>query len=231
MSTSDAQSAPAGLLASSRHTLLVCAVFLGLAALGYANSNAIATGKVGASGLQIYVPLIVTQWLLFLFVASGLWNKGTRLRDVIADEWTWRGVGSDIVAGVVLVGLWFGIEALWGIFGPPSAGQSAADILHPRTEVEIWTWIALSMSAGFVEELTFRGYLMRQFGVMLRSPFLGLIVQAVLFGVSHGYQGVDPMVRITTFGLLFGTVALLRGSTRAGMIAHALVDILGGLFP
>lgn len=231
MSIAETHVEAAGPLASWRHTLVLCLIFLGLAALGYAGSHAVAAGQVPASGLQLYVPLLMTQWLLFAFVASGLWSKGTRLKNVIAHNWTWRSIGSDIVAGIVLLAAWLAIERLWATFGPAETGHSAGELLHARTEVEIWVWIALSVSAGFVEELTFRGYLLRQFGMALRSPFLGLIVQAILFGVSHGYQGLDPVVRITTFGLLFGTVALLRGSTRSGMIAHASIDVIGGLLP
>jgi len=39
---------------------------------------------------------------------------------------------------------------------------------------------------------------------------LGL--QAVLFGVSHGYQGLGPCLGITAYGLLFGLLAEGRKS-------------------
>ena len=53
--------------------------------------------------------------------------------------------------------------------------------------------------------------------------------EAVLFGVTHGYQGVESCLRITVYGLLFGLLASWRRSLRPGMLAHALTDVLAGL--
>jgi membrane protease YdiL (CAAX protease family) len=57
---------------------------------------------------------------------------------------------------------------------------------------------------GISEELAFRGYFQRQLRAMTGSVAAALGLQAVLFGVSHGYQGLGPCLRITTYGLLFG---------------------------
>ena len=86
------------------------------------------------------------------------------------------------------------------------------------------------MSAGFCEEFVFRGYLQRQFTAWLGSPWIALSLQALLFGVSHGYQGFLACAHITLYGVLFGLLALWRRSLRPGMIAHAMTDILAGIF-
>src|ERR1700730_3658534 len=57
-----------------------------------------------------------------------------------------------------------------------------------------------------------------------------IFLQAALFGISHGYQGVEAAVKIAIFGALYGLIALWRGSLRPGMIAHAGSDILSGIF-
>jgi membrane protease YdiL (CAAX protease family) len=85
------------------------------------------------------------------------------------------------------------------------------------------------MVAGLCEELVFRGYLQRQLAVLTRSTVAGLVLQAMVFGVSHGYQGVKAVINITILGLLFGLVAQWRRSIVPGAIAHALTDIVGGL--
>jgi membrane protease YdiL (CAAX protease family) len=90
-------------------------------------------------------------------------------------------------------------------------------------------WGALSATAGFVEEVVYRGYLQRQFAAWTGRPRLALVLQAVVFGVTHGYQGVDACIRITVFGLLFGVVAAWRRSLRPGMMAHGLTDLVAGL--
>ncbi len=39
------------------------------------------------------------------------------------------------------------------------------------------------------------------------------------------------MLTISLFGILFGLLAWWRGNVRAAILAHAAVDIFGGLFP
>jgi membrane protease YdiL (CAAX protease family) len=96
--------------------------------------------------------------------------------------------------------------------------------------VEILLWIGLSVSAGVCEEAIFRGYFQKQFEVLLRSKWIALISQAILFGISHGYQGLEACLKIALFGALYGLFALWRESLLPGMIAHAGGDILSGIF-
>jgi membrane protease YdiL (CAAX protease family) len=63
---------------------------------------------------------------------------------------------------------------------------------------------------------------------MTRVP-AALVLQAVIFGVSHGYQGWKQVVIISVLGLLFGLLAHWRKSLVPGMAAHAWADIYSGL--
>ena len=87
----------------------------------------------------------------------------------------------------------------------------------------------LSISAGFSEELVFRGYLQRQLTALTGRASLALLLQAAVFGVAHGYQGTRACLSIAIYGVLFTLLALWRKSLRPGMIAHAWTDIAGGL--
>ena len=87
----------------------------------------------------------------------------------------------------------------------------------------------VSVAAGLAEEITFRGYFQRQAIAITSSPALAIIAQAVLFGVSHGYQGLASCVRITIYGLLLGVVAYWRKNLRPGIIVHAWTDVAGGI--
>jgi len=95
---------------------------------------------------------------------------------------------------------------------------------------EILLWIGVSISAGICEELVFRGYFQRQFHAYTHSRWIALFLQAMLFGISHGYQGTVACVKIVIFGLLYGSLALWRKSLRPGKMAHAWSDILSGIF-
>ena len=126
-------------------------------------------------------------------------------------------------------GLWTAIVYAWDRVQGPGHAASVGTLL-PHRPLEIVTWIALSITAGFAEELVFRGYLQRQFQAWTGSLGVAVALQAILFGVSHGYQGVRACARITLYGLLFGILAARRGSLRPGMIAHAWTDIASGVF-
>jgi uncharacterized protein len=101
--------------------------------------------------------------------------------------------------------------------------------LLPGNVIEVVLWVMLSMAAGFSEELFYRGYLQKQFFALSGSAAIAVLAQAILFGISHSYQGLKSVLLVTVFGLMFGLLAQWRGSLRPGTIAHAWTDILGGL--
>jgi membrane protease YdiL (CAAX protease family) len=100
--------------------------------------------------------------------------------------------------------------------------------LVPSSTLELLVWSCLSITAGICEEIIFRGYLQRQFGIMARSTLAGVIASAIVFGAAHGYEGSQRMLLIGIFGLLFGLLAWWRKSLRPGMLAHAWHDGLSG---
>jgi membrane protease YdiL (CAAX protease family) len=106
-------------------------------------------------------------------------------------------------------------------------GRNAAQGLLPQGILESLAWLPLALSAGFCEELAFRGYLQKQFQAITGSAWMAVLIQAIVFGIGHLYEGVGAVARITLFGVLFGLFALWRKSLRPGMIAHAWSDIFG----
>ena len=62
-----------------------------------------------------------------------------------------------------------------------------------------------------------------------RSAAAGVIIQGIIFGAAHGYQGPKYMAIIAVYGCLFGVMAYWRRSLLPGMIAHFLQDGILGL--
>ena len=87
----------------------------------------------------------------------------------------------------------------------------------------------LALTAGFCEEIIFRGYLQKQFAAASGMASIGILAQGVLFGAAHGYQGTKLMFTIGVYGALFGILAAWRKSLRPGMMAHFLQDFISGL--
>jgi membrane protease YdiL (CAAX protease family) len=50
-----------------------------------------------------------------------------------------------------------------------------------------------------------------------------------VFAVAHSYQGWRPALVAGAYGLAFGALAAARKSLRPGILAHTLVDVVGGI--
>lgn len=80
--------------------------------------------------------------------------------------------------------------------------------------------IALALSSSLGEELLFRGLL---------QPWLGLVGQALLFGIVHQLPGPSRWVWVawaTLVGLAFGAMFALTGSLAGPLAAHAMINAL-----
>jgi len=182
------------------------------------------------SRIPLYLSLIAAEWGLFRFAVKGSGMSGTTLAQLIGFNWKQiRGLPLDFLLGVALWGAWELLEMTWAnLFG---AGNAASiQSLLPRAPIEIALWIAVSISAGICEEVAFRGYCQRQFAALTRSRWLGLLLQALVFGVAHGYQGYQSCIRIVLYGVSLGLLAFWRKSLRPGMLGHACADIVAGVF-
>jgi membrane protease YdiL (CAAX protease family) len=216
------------LIAPAWHTIVFIAIFVGLSVVGGFFQHAVRqhpqSARPTGSAVPGYISVLVFEWLLVLYVRMGVHQRGVRLRDLVGGRWaTPKDVLKDFALGA---GLW----AVWmGLMNPHilGSGTNAAEGLLPQGLLESLAWLPLALSAGFCEELAFRGYLQKQFQAITGSAFWAVLIQAIIFGVGHLYEGVGAVARIMLFGVLFGLLAVWRKSLRPGMIAHAWSDIFG----
>jgi membrane protease YdiL (CAAX protease family) len=158
----------------------------------------------------------------------GLHRRGFRLSDVIGGRWT-RGlyVLRDVGLGIAFILIFGGavqvLTHVLNVDSPPSMLE-----MLPQTRFELIAWVLVSLTGGFCEEVIFRGYLLRQLAALTHSVVAGIVLQALVFGLAHGYQGWKLMSLIALYGACFGVLAHWRGSLRPGIIGHALQDIAGG---
>lgn len=221
-----ANSAPAP-VASGRHLrrFLYIAIGIGLVMLLQARRSSPAPV---VSRAPLYFGLIAVELVLVWFVAIGIHARGLKLTDLTGRRWR------TALDGFVDLLLACGTAALLRFSGPLlfrllGRWSSQTGFLLPATHFETIVWILVSLVAGACEELVFRGYLQRQLWSLTRSLPLALLLQSVIFGFGHIYQGWKPAAVTAIYGLVFGLVAAWRRSIIPGAIAHALVDVIGGL--
>lgn len=228
------ESANAKLVAPLWHTVALVALFL-LLALGGAYFQR--QGRAHPEMLQqhpnvvpLYLSLIAMEWGLFVYVwRAGLLRTGTKLSELIGGRWTnAKDILVDVALALGLWGLWRLLDLAW-VHWHGYAHAASIQTMLPQRALEILLWIPVSISAGVCEEFVFRGYFQKQFEAFTHSKWIALLLQALLFGVSHGYQGIEACVKISIYGSLFGLLALWRKSLRPGMMAHAWSDILSGI--
>jgi membrane protease YdiL (CAAX protease family) len=216
------------LIAPAWHTIVFIAIFVGLSVVGGFFQHAVKQQPQAtvpsSNAVPRYISVLVFEWLLVLYVRMGVHKRGVRLRDIVGGQWaTPKEVMKDIAMGAGLWAVWIGLQNPH-ILG---SGTNAAQGLLPQGILQSLAWIPLALSAGFCEELAFRGYLQKQFQAITGSAGWAVLIQAIVFGVGHLYEGVGPVERIMLFGVLFGLLAVWRKSLRPGMIAHAWSDIFG----
>ena len=100
--------------------------------------------------------------------------------------------------------------------------------LMPRSRRELGWFYGLSLSAGFCEEVLFRGFL-----VAVLTPALGFwgaaLVSTLAFGYGHIYQGgLYGFVRTATVGAVMMLIVYLSGSIWPAVLLHAVIDLTGG---
>ena len=86
--------------------------------------------------------------------------------------------------------------------------------------------------AAFGEEFIYRIVLMRSlsyiFGDTRKAQVWALIIQAIMFGLIHAYQGSVGIIGSTVSGLVFGTVVILTGwSIWPAALAHGTNNTIG----
>jgi membrane protease YdiL (CAAX protease family) len=203
-------------IASPRHTIILLAI---LTVLSLATSRANTPGAT-PDRVILYASVIGGELLLLRYVSKGL--RGLTLTELIGRR--------TLIDVVIAAAFWFGARYLLFLLRHTiGLGDDHTSHLLPSGIVESVLWIGASITAGLVEEVVFRGYLQRQFAAWCHSIVAGVILQAIMFGAAHGYQGVRSMSLIAVYGLMFGVLAWWRRSLVPGILAHGWTDIFSGL--
>jgi membrane protease YdiL (CAAX protease family) len=214
-------------IAPAWHTAVVLFVMLGFSLAGGLVGDLTTRGPYGRA--IEYLTVIVFEWAIVAFIAYGVGRRGVRVGELVGGHWArpvefFRdlgiGIGFLIVGGGILQGIGYLLKA--------STNPALRNLL-PQGLTEMLLWLVMSLTAGFCEELIFRGYLQRQFDALTQSAAGGIVLQGIAFGAGHGYQGWKMMLVIAIYGIMFGLLAHECRSLRPGMITHFVQDGAGGL--
>lgn len=103
--------------------------------------------------------------------------------------------------------------------------------IQARSFTNILLYALLALAIGFVEEVAFRGLILR--ALAPRGVWRAAIISAVLFGLSHamnalaGSVTLDVLLQIAytcAIGFCFAAIALRAGTIWPLILIHALID-------
>ena len=183
----------------------------------------------GGSRPTSYLITIAFEWLLAALAWWGIRLGGTPVRSVIGERWSspklfLRDLG---IAAACLIGSNIILGALSAALH--TTNSESLKRMFPQSRTEIVLWIFLSLSAGICEEFATRGYLQKQLSGLFKSATAGLLLQGIVFGMAHAYQGAKHVLTIVLLGCMLGWLAQWRKSLKPGMVAHFVQDVAGGL--
>jgi len=211
------------------HTVVFIVVLLGLAIL-QSRASTLARASQVPTRIPTYVLTICYEYLMLGYVwLLGLRRYGKSIREVIGGKWSrWMDFWRDVLVAFCF---WLVILAVLATLSylVHFNSNAAVEFMLPQTIPEMIVWVVLATSAGFCEEFIFRGYLQRQFLAFTQSTFAAIVLQGIVFGMGHLYQGRKALIVISVYGMLFGALAALRKSLLPGMLQHATQDSVAGI--
>ena len=172
----------------------------------------------------IYGSTFVFEWILAGYVLWRLRHLGVSVRSLVRIPSTAKQWLVDIGATVGFFMVWQAVG--YGLVHLLKPGTPSYLALLPSNWIEKAMWIILALTAGFCEELVFRGYLQQGLEACSNAA-IAIVAQGVVFGLAHSYQDLKRVVLIIVLGSMLGALAWWRRKLFPAMMFHAGTDILG----
>jgi hypothetical protein len=181
---------------------------------------------------NMYWQTIGMEWL-FLAMLFAVWIDTSRSLESLGFV-SPSGVGFWLSTGLVTVSMLLILLSSKRLSGltqseRDSQRESFGDLGYflPHTNKELCTFYQLSVTAGIVEEIVYRGFVL-----WYLQSFMGIwpavAVSSVAFGLAHSYQGLAGFFRTGLVGATLGILFAISGSIWVPIVAHILIDVLQG---
>lgn len=210
-----------------RWGLREAAVTYGCGSLFGAATFALSTGGSGSTTVAMHVAGLVGLWSSLL---AGIWLSAKHLGSgLLTDDFAVRVAPSDIPLGIVVgitlqlvvvpVVSW-PIEQLWNV----DMQRSARDLIVNTAGPHWVLYAAIIIGAPIIEELFFRGLLLRALARRLNDP-AAMVVCSALFAATHMQPAQFPGLFLVGLGFAL----LTRDSGRLGpaIVAHMAFNATG----
>lgn len=173
-------------------------------------------------GVLGYGPSLVWCWYVQRRWGGDRWSG-------IGWQFRWSDLGWGPLTYLAAIGTQIAVAALVLLLDIPIASnvEEVSELDVDRAYL-VATVITAVVAAPVVEEIVFRGVVMRGF-LSRMGPFLAIPLQGVLFGVAHvdpvrGWGNVGLAIVLSGVGIAFGAAAYFVRRVGATVIAHAIFN-------
>jgi membrane protease YdiL (CAAX protease family) len=210
-------------------------VFAAVLLLAFPIADYLVVGRLRRSAQPrkwCYLWTLASEWVLTIAAVGLLLRHGFTLSDISED------LGRRIItvgfvgAGLILVAIFAAYNRRrFAQLSPERLSRvlrGGVGILVPRSGAERALWILVAITAGFCEEVLYRGWLWRFVGDLTGHLWMAVVLSAVAFGLAHAYQGRAGIISTGILGLIFSVPVLLAHSLVPGQVIHIGIDLMNG---
>jgi membrane protease YdiL (CAAX protease family) len=170
--------------------------------------------------------LIIWVWLIVIYLYAVKIEKQSLL--LWPDEK--QPVHFYLVSIIAVLGLSFlagTSQQLLSNFGVKSQSSQVVHEMLAYMHAHPILLVLTCVTAGVVEELIFRGYLIPRLTILFKNSYLPVILSALLFGAAHiGYGTVVNMLVPFLLGLIFGAYYQKYRNIKVLIFCHFFIDFL-----
>lgn len=176
------------------------------------------TSPVYFSLSMIYYSIPVIAMVMYITWRNKEWKAAGMTNTKLMKE--------SFIAGIIVLLYFLVVLPLYSMIVTSFQLEATRDWI-PRAEnytQAILLMIGIGIAA-FAEEILYRGFLLPRFEKILRSPFLSVLLTAIIFSGSHIYQGMTGVLGAFMVGILFGVAFVVFRRIWPLVIAHCVVNM------
>lgn len=170
----------------------------------------------------LYASAFATHAALLLGVTLCVWRDRLWLFPSFSVS-RWNVIASAIALGVGLLLL---IERFRVT---DDVARKRTAMIAPRSPRELAAFCGIAVSAGFAEQLAYRGVLFSFFYWYTGTLLLAALLAAIPFGLVHLFQGWRSALIVTVIALRDQLLVALTGTLVFAIAIHIIHDIIAGL--
>jgi membrane protease YdiL (CAAX protease family) len=202
--------------------VLLLLVFIALPILSARTYYYLKSGKELPPKNKRFRAVLVGHFLMLLPATASASQQSLdlwRLRFPTPQQW--------LVGALILGAFYLWLSYSWHRWRQESLNR--ARLFLPETTSQLAYWLAVSLSAGIVEEYVYRGVVYAAILSLTSKPYSAALISAAAFGAAHLHAGVRNGIWTSLVGLMLQVLVFWTGALYLSMAVHAIYDLLVGM--